>query len=216
MFGEVPEDEWPLLQAAGRVRRFRAREVIWHEGDRADTVHVIRSGRLAIQTSTPYGEVASIAVLGPEETAGVIDMLSGELWHETRAIALVDTETIAIRSDALADLMHRTPHLEADLTRYLASRVIDLMHQLADALYVPAKLRVLRRLVVLARAYDPGEPIRVTQEDLSTLAGVTRPTVNRILQDMQSDGVLKLGRGAITVLDLVELETRAARDSELP
>jgi CRP/FNR family transcriptional regulator, cyclic AMP receptor protein len=221
--GAVEEVEWTLLRglppaeveevfATARRRRFGRREVVWHEGDRADTVHFIRSGRIAVQALTPLGEVATIAVHAPGNAAGLIAVNATDPYHSTGAIALEPTQTMAIRVDDLQQVRRRVPAVDDAIVRFLADRVLDMTSQLVDALYVSADTRVLRRLSMLVALYDRGEPevvVPLTQEDLAGLAGVTRPTANRVLKKEEQRGVLRLSRGAITVLDRARLASRA-------
>ena len=158
------------------------------------------------------GEVATVAVLGSGEGAGLISVHGADPYHTTGAVALEPTLTTAVRLDDLAEIRRRLPVVNDALVRYLADRVLDLTLQLVDALYVPADTRILRRLATLAKLYDRGEGnivIPLTQEDLAGLAGVTRPTVNRVLKKEEHRGILLLSRGAITVLDPARLATRA-------
>jgi len=196
------EEEVEQVLAKGRRRRFARREVVWHEGDRAETIHLIRSGRLAIRVLTALGETATVAVLGPGEAAGLIAVHVTDPFHTTSAVSLEATETIAIRVDDLTELRRRVPPVDDALLRFLADRVLDLTDQLVDALYVPADARVLRRLAALAKLYDRGDGeivVPLTQEDLAGLAGVTRPTVNRVLKKEERRGALRLSRGSITI-----------------
>jgi CRP/FNR family transcriptional regulator, cyclic AMP receptor protein len=205
-------DELEAVLARGRPRRFARREVVWHEGDRADTVHFIRSGRIAIQAITVLGEVATVAVLRPGDAAGLIAVHATGPYHATGAVALEPTQTHAVRVDELADIRRRMPSVDDALVRFLADRCLDLTFQLVDALYVPADTRVLRRLAALLALYDRGDPevvIPLTQEDLAGLAGVTRPTVNRVLKKEESRGTLRLSRGTITIIDRALLTSRA-------
>jgi hypothetical protein len=54
--------------------------------------------------------------------------------------------------------------------------------------------------------------VPLTQEHLATLAGTTRPTVNRVLREMQDDGAVRLGRGRIEITDLRALRAVPSRD----
>jgi CRP-like cAMP-binding protein len=221
--GAVEEVEWILLRglppseveevfATGRRRRFARREVVWHEGDRADTVHFIRSGRIAVRALTPLGDMATVAVLGAGNAAGLIAVHASDPYHATGAVALEPTETTAIRLDDLERTRRRLPAVDDAIMHFLADRVLDLTSQLVDALYVSADTRVLRRLSMLVTLYDRGEPevvVPLTQEDLAGLAGVTRPTANRVLKKEEQRGVLRLSRGAITILDPARLASRA-------
>jgi CRP/FNR family cyclic AMP-dependent transcriptional regulator len=209
----LTEDEVEQVLAHGRGRRFAKREVIWHEGDRADTFHLIRSGRIAVRVMTVLGEVATVAVWGPGQAAGLVDACAPEEYHTTSAVALQDTETQAIRYEDLTEVRRRLPAVNDAVIRLLAEKVVDLVSQLIDAHYVPAETRVLRRLVVLTDLYGRGERevlIPLTQEDIAEIAGVTRPTVNRVLRKEQSSGTIRLSRGTITVIDRERLAGRVS------
>lgn len=73
---------------------------------------------------------------------------------------------------------------------------------------MPADERVRRQLHRLAETFADGDRavLPITQHDLATLAGTTRPTANRALQPLLDAGVVELGRGRIVVTDRSRLE----------
>lgn len=83
---------------------------------------------------------------------------------------------------------------------------------LIDAYFTVADTRVMRRLLSIAERVPEVAGvarIRLTQEDLATLAGTTRPTANRVLRELEREGVLELRRGQILVLRRDLLASRA-------
>jgi CRP-like cAMP-binding protein len=80
-------------------------------------------------------------------------------------------------------------------------------------LYAPAERRVIRRLHDLVQRYptapDGTVSIPLTQEDLASLAGTTRPTTNRVLQELAAVGIVSLGRGRTDVIDPAGLARKA-------
>jgi CRP-like cAMP-binding protein len=78
-------------------------------------------------------------------------------------------------------------------------------------MFVPADIRVLRRLLEVAQRFgeNDGTLITLTQDDLASMAGSTRSTANRVLKRAEADGLLRLARGRIEILDLDELARRA-------
>jgi CRP/FNR family transcriptional regulator, cyclic AMP receptor protein len=83
---------------------------------------------------------------------------------------------------------------------------------LLEALYVPVERRVLRRLLELTNLYsarDGEQWIPLTQEVLAELAGTSRATVNRVLNEEQRRGSVELRRGRTLVRDLDALTRRS-------
>jgi CRP/FNR family cyclic AMP-dependent transcriptional regulator len=80
-----------------------------------------------------------------------------------------------------------------------------------EATFVPADTRVLRRLLAVAEQFgdNDGTVIALTQDDLASMAGTTRPTANRVLKKAEADGLLRLARGRIEILDTDQLARRA-------
>ena len=96
---------------------------------------------------------------------------------------------------------------DGDLEGYPAAEVRRLSQRLAEALYDNADKRVIRRLLDLDDIYNGVIPL--TQDDLATMAGTTRPTANRVLQGLVGAGLVALSRGRFQVLDRAELVHRA-------
>jgi CRP-like cAMP-binding protein len=199
----VPSEERGAVLAGARRRRFRSGEVIFHEGDPADTVHLIAKGRIAIQVTTQLGDVAILKVLGAGDSFGELALLSPEGRRTASAVALEPSETLLIGRDAFASLRTH-PSIERWLINHLAADVVRLSAERLEAHYVPAPTRVFRRLVEIAEVYggcQGGTVIRLRQEDLATLAGTSRAQVNRTLRSAEANGWLTLGRGKIEILD---------------
>ena len=94
----------------------------------------------------------------------------------------------------------------------LTSRLRDTTDHLLEALFVGVETRVLRRLLTLAEQYDgDGADIvlPVSQEEVASMAGTTRPTANRVLRAAEQDGLISLGRARITILDRATIAKRA-------
>ena len=96
------------------------------------------------------------------------------------------------------------------LVDILAAQVRRLSRQLLDAHTLSADERVVKQLARMARSFalDGSASIPLTQEDLASLAGTTRPTANRALQPLVADGVIQLRRGGVDVPDISVLEHR--------
>jgi CRP-like cAMP-binding protein len=203
----VPEDDVRALLSIARRRRFDRGEVVFHENDPADTLHLVDKGRFAVRTQTALGDTAILAVLGPGDMFGELALLGGEQPRSATVSALEAGETRAVHSIDFERLRREHPETSSVIIGILSGQVRRLSRHLLDALYVPADKRVLRRLVEIAALYDDGV-VPLTQEDLAGLAGTSRATVNRVLREEEAKGSVKLGRGRTSVLDADALARR--------
>ncbi|MFY9586921.1 MAG: Crp/Fnr family transcriptional regulator [Actinomycetota bacterium] len=204
----VPEEVRRRVLAGARLRRFARGEVVFHEGDPGDTLHLIAKGRVAIRVATALGDTATLAVLGAGDFFGELALLE-ERPRTASVVALEKTETMALHRDDFDEMANEFPSVHAFLVHVLGAQVRRLTGQVMDALYVPAEKRVLRRLGELARVYGNGDGevvIPLTQEDLATMAGTSRATVNRVLGDAEKAGIVAVGRMKISVVDRAALD----------
>lgn len=193
-----------------RRKRFAKGEVIFHEGDPGDTLHLIVKGHVSVQVTTRQGDVALLRVLGPGEMFGEYVLIT--LGPRSATVTALDpTETMVLGRDAFHQLRAQHPDLDAVLLDRTIREVHRLSSTLLDALYLPVRQRVLRRLVELADLYDisDGDAVPISQADLAGLAGVTRQTTNRVLADAQDAKIIRLHRGSIEILDTAALTKRA-------
>jgi CRP/FNR family cyclic AMP-dependent transcriptional regulator len=206
----LPPEEQRRLLAAGRAHHYARREVIFHEGDPGDALHLVQRGRVAVRITTPLGDVATLTVVGPGETFGELALLDDAAIRTATVIALEPTGTWALHRDQFNRLRAENPGVDRVLVELLAGYVRRLTDQLVQALYLPADKRVVRAVLALGQVYRDQPHIPLTQEDLASLAGTSRATANRVLGELERAGALTVSRGHITLLDQGRL-TRAAR-----
>lgn len=204
----LPEEEVRRVLASARRRKFARNEVVFHEGDLADAVHLISKGRVAVRVTTALGDVATLSILGEGDIFGEMALLTPSERTAT-VTALEPTETLSITRENFERLRRERPAVMEVLASILAEKVRRASAQLVEALYVPADLRVLRRLLDLAAIYGDGAVIPLRQEDLAGMAGTSRATVNRVLREEVQRGTLELGRGRIRILKRDVITRRA-------
>lgn len=208
----APPEEIAELLSHGRRRTFSAGEVVFHAGDPADCMHLVRSGRFAVRVTTEFGDVATLNVVGPGEAFGELALLTPDAQRSATVAALEAGETLSVHEIDFRRLRRERPQTDAVLTQLLAVRVRHLSEQLVEALYLPADTRVRRRLLDVATAFGSdgaGATVPLTQEELASLAGTSRATVNKVLREEQAHGTLELKRGRTILLDVAALERRA-------
>ena len=212
VLASVPPDDRDRLVARLRRLAYRRDEVIFHQGDPADTLHLIAAGHVTVRVTLPGGEFVIVAIFGPGDAFGELALVGGPRPRGATVIALEPCETLSLGRDQFERLRASYPGVNRFLVELLSTRVERLNGYLLEALYVPAERRVLRRLLDLCQLYAGDEQhivIPVTQEMLASLAGTTRPTANQVLGRLAASQVVEVSRGQIVVLNRSELHRRA-------
>ncbi|HVM66862.1 MAG TPA: Crp/Fnr family transcriptional regulator [Acidimicrobiales bacterium] len=208
---QLAEDDRRAVLRRARRRHFTRGEVVFHDGDPGDTLHIVASGHFAVRVTTTLGDTALLRVLGAGEHFGELSLLQ-PVPRTGSVVALDVAETNSLHRDDLDALRAAVPRIDAALTASLVTEVRRLSELLVDALYLPAEQRVWRRLLDLVAMFarsDGRVVVPLTQDDLAQLAGTTRPTANRALRAGEEAGVIRLARGRIEIVDVAEVARRA-------
>ena len=128
----LDDDEQRDVLAAARRRRFKRNEVVFHDGDPGDALHLIVSGHFAIRITTPMGDQATVRVFGPADYFGELAMLSSGPRHGS-AICLDAGETLSLHREDFQELRATRPRINEVLTVALVRK------------YAVCRRRLLRR-----------------------------------------------------------------------
>ena len=203
-------DRRAVLARCGR-QRYGRNEAVFREGDAGDSVHLLAKGTVAVRVSTPSGDVVTLDVLRPGEAFGEQALIGDDGQRSATVVALERVETMRLTRTDFDNLLVEHPATALLLVAMLNERLRATSQRLLDAMYLPADARVFRQLGHLADIYadHASGAIPITQDDLATMAGTTRQTVNRLLRQAQDDELVRLARGKIEIIDAAGLRRRA-------
>ena len=209
------DDDREAFLAVARPRTFARNEVLCHEGDPADSLHLVEQGHLAVHAGLASGATATFTVLSTGDYFGELALLRADHRRTATVTALEPSRTLAVAATAFDALCRRSPGIERIVSALLADRIDILSRRLLETMYESVDRRVYRRLFELARSYggpdggsDGTATIPLSQTQLANLVGATRPSVNQVLQRLAELQVVGLSRSRIEVLDLAALERR--------
>jgi CRP/FNR family cyclic AMP-dependent transcriptional regulator len=213
LFADVPSEELESVLSIARRRTFARGEVVFHEGDPADSFHLVTRGRFAARLRTRLGDTALLSIIGEGEAFGELALVGEPRARSTTVTALEAAETRAVYGQDFARLRHDHAAIDGVLVALLAEQVRRLSQRVLEAYYIDAEARVRLRLVELATTYGGDEPtmpvtLPLTQEEIAGLAGTSRATVNRVLRQEEGRGTVSLGRGRTVLLDIAALARR--------
>jgi len=211
--GIEPDELTRIAETMGR-RRYRRLEVIFHEGDPGDSLHIIVAGRVKITRQSLEGDEAIIATLGTGESFGEVVLLDGAARSAT-ATAMEPTETVVLTRLNFERLVDGGSPFRWSLLGGVAHRIRRLTDQLAEVHFLDIGGRLALTLTRLADEAAPGARTDVrlarplTQTDLAAMVGGTRQRVNQILGELADEGLVAIDAGGIVVRDVAALRNRA-------
>ena len=214
LFRGVSQADLETIAPMLRQRRFRAGETIFHEGDPGDSMHVIASGRAKITIESVDGEEAILVTLGPGEVFGELVLLDGAPRSAT-AVAVEPTVTYCLMQPSFGPLIAENDAFRSAIFRNLAFDLRRLTAHVSELHFLDLAGRLASQLARMAEevAPDENEDVRLgrgyTQSELAAMIGGTRQSVNRVVAELVSEGLIRVERNDIVVVDVRRISQRA-------
>jgi CRP/FNR family transcriptional regulator, cyclic AMP receptor protein len=200
-----------LPEATGGVTtiKFRKDQVLFAQGDPADSAFYVQEGQVKITVLSEDGKEAVVAIHGSGDFCGE-GCLAGQIVRMASAVALTSGAAMRIEKAAIIRLIHDSPEFSELFTAHLLARTIRVEADLVDQLFNSSEKRLARLLLILANFGKEGrpEPIipHISQETLAEMVGTTRSRVNffmnkfRELGFIDYNGSLKIHRSLLSVV----------------
>jgi CRP/FNR family cyclic AMP-dependent transcriptional regulator len=214
LFRGVAESDLAAIVPMLRQRRFRAGETIFHEGDPGDSMHVIASGRAKISIESLEGEEAILVTLGPGEVFGELVLLDGAPRSAT-AVAVEPTVTYVLTQPSFGPLIAENEAFRTAVLRNLALDLRRLTVHASELHFLDLAGRLASRLAHMAEEIGTGAGGEVrlgrayTQAELAAMIGGTRQSVNRVVAELVSEGLLRVEPHDLVVIDVQRMARRA-------
>lgn len=213
IFRDLDEQEMAVIAASAPVRRFAPGELLHAPPQPMETLFILEQGRVRIFRLSPDGRALTTAILSPGTIFGEM-LLLGQQMHDNFAEALDHVTVCAMNRSDVQRLLLSDPRISARIAEILGHRVSQLERRLSDTVFKSVPQRIATTLCLLAEEEPGRKPaqsmqIHLTHEQVAALAGTSRETTTKILNEYAGQGLVHLGRGRLTILDLARLSAEA-------
>jgi CRP/FNR family cyclic AMP-dependent transcriptional regulator len=206
LFDGLGPAELQEMERITRMQEIRKRQPIYLQGDPANTVYLLKKGRVKISSAAPSGKEVTFEILEAGEIFGELEALE-QSPRETSAEALDDTLICAINREDFDRYLREHPDLAVKLTKLIGFRLRKIHSRVQDLVFrdVPTRLaHVLLELIESTGAPEAsGVSIRakLTHQELANLVGCSRETVSTLLGQFRERGLIRTEGRSIIVLD---------------
>lgn len=206
IFQGWPAEPFAQLCDISRMLRYRIGETIIEQGKVPRGMYVIASGCVEISSLHAAGQRHVRRFAEPGRVLGLLRIFDEER-NPHQYQAHLRTELAFVPRDALLRIIAHDDRLWLPIVRQIAAYQRELLARVDEGLVETLRVRLARAVITLARAYGTpatGEQtigIKLTQDDLGALLGVTRQSIFKELRLLETQGVLRVGYGKLIVVD---------------
>jgi CRP/FNR family transcriptional regulator, cyclic AMP receptor protein len=183
----------------GKTKRdFRTKQVVFSQGDPADAVFFIESGKIKLTVVSTRGKEAVIGVLEQGSFFGE-GCLAGQQLRMSTASAIQPSSLTRVAKRTMVRLLHQEADFAELFTAYLLSRNVRIEEDLVDQLFNSSEKRLARILLLLAHFGKESRPEtvipKVSQETLAAMVGTTRSRVSYFMNRFRKMGFIHYNGG---------------------
>ena len=218
-----------FLSHAGLGRRIvelKEKENLFTQGDLADSVFYLQSGRARLTVVSQSGKEATITLLSSGDFVGESALASVPGLRLSTATALTNCTTLKITREEMIHVMHQEHEFSDLFLKFLLERSLRTQADLVDQLFNSSEKRLARILLLMAEFGKPGERETVippiTQETLGEMIGTTRSRVSffmnrfRALGLISYNGRIQVHKALLNAVLLDQLPEQKAEKPQLP
>ena len=178
--------------------RFPKKRTIFAQGNPADAVFYLQTGKVKLAVVSKTGKEATIGILGDRSFFGE-GSLAGQPLRMGTATAITDCAVLRIEKNAMMQALHREPTLSEMFVAYLLARNVRYEEDLVDQLFNSSEKRLARLLLMLAHFGKEGVPEtvvpKISQETLAEMVGTTRSRVSFFMNRFRKLGFIQYAGG---------------------
>jgi CRP/FNR family cyclic AMP-dependent transcriptional regulator len=186
------------------VGEYRKDQIVISQGDPADAVFYIQTGKVKVSVVSEQGKEAVVAMLGTNDFFGE-GCLAGQMRRIATVAAMTDSVIVRLEKAAIVGMIQQEPAFARMFIAHLLARAIRVEADLVDQLFNSSEKRLARLLLLLANfgKEDKPEPIfaKISQETLADMIGTTRSRVSFFMNKFRKLGFIDYngGNGGIEV-----------------
>ena len=212
LFRNIDEAHLDEVASYSRVKQFKTRDIICQKGDPGTQMYVIASGRVTMNTESDEGKELAFGMLGPGDIFGEIALLDGDV-RTVSIKAMEPTQVVIIQRRDFIPFLEKNPGVAISLLATIAARLRATDELFEDTFFRNLEGRLAKRFLGLAETYgeETHDGVKITvklsQGDISKLAGATRESINRQMKAWEEEGLISSDQGRITLKQPKVLES---------
>lgn len=181
------------------LKKYNKKDIIFWEGDNANSLYFIEQGSVKTYKSTESGKEFVTGIFGPGDFVGQLSLLNSNKVYVENATVLEDAEMCAIPRKDFTKLIYGNSVVSQKFIGMISNNLMHLQEQLVDMAFASVRQRAAKALLEL---YDkqviqdkPNGGIGIPREDFAGMIGTATETAIRTLTDFKNEGLIATDHG---------------------
>jgi len=206
LFHDLTPDDISVIDRQTQMVTCPKGRILYSQEDRAEALFLLKRGRVQLYRLTGSGKRLELATLEPGTFFGEMPLLGESLRHAFAEA--IDDSLVCVMSRADVErLIRERPEVALRMIEVLGRRLATSEARLEELAYRSVSARIAAVLLRLSSG-DEFAVVSITHQELGDMIGALRETVTKTLDEFQAQGLVKLGRGRIHLLDVAGLRAR--------
>ncbi|HEX9555482.1 MAG TPA: Crp/Fnr family transcriptional regulator, partial [Reyranella sp.] len=205
-FGALTDDETRELLKRALTKRIAAGEVVFRKDDPGDGLYGVLAGSILIVVESLEGKELILNMHGPGEFFGEIALLDGD-GRSAAAVAREASQLFFLGRTEFLAFLNQRPEAMIRIIALLCTRLRRATNLVEDSTFLNVSSRLAKQLTALIDGNGPRDAtnsaatLRISQNELAGMLGVSREFVSKQLAIWRKAGIVELGRRRLTVRD---------------
>ncbi|RHW39871.1 Crp/Fnr family transcriptional regulator [Lysinibacillus yapensis] len=209
----LPTDIYRLFENNGALIKIEKGNHIFHEGESAEELFLVKKGTIQISKETENGKELTFRVCGKNSVIGESTLFAPTTAHTTTAKAINHSELITISKRSIEMILTEQHALMIEYLKWIQVENLKNQSLIRDLVIHGKKGALFSTLIRLSNSYGkaigPNQvfiDINLTNTDIANMCATSREMINRMLNDLKKQNVITFEKGYITILDLEHLK----------
>ena len=212
-------DIYQLFEKHGLLVKVEKGNHIFHEGESAGDLFLIKNGSIQISKETENGKELTFRVCGKNSIIGESSLFGPTTFHSNTAKAIISSELITLNKHLLEMILTEHPSLMIEYLKWIQNENLKNQSLIRDLVIHGKKGALFSTLIRLSNTYgkhlDENDnqifiDIHLTNTEIANLCSTSREMINRMLNDLKKQNIISFEKGYITILDLNYLKEEIA------
>ena len=209
-FARLDDEALKAVARAIVQRNYEPGEVIFLEGMPCAGLFLVQEGQVKLVKTSADGREQTLHFVQPGQSFNDVSVWDGE-GNPVTAVAITPVTCWVIDRESMLRLVEQYPVLAISVIESIARRTRHLVQLVEDLSFRPVQARLAKLLLDEAKAHGHQDhmPRLMTQQEMAARLGTVREVVGRALRNLEHEGIIRIERHRIIIVDRKRLEEQA-------